>query len=149
MLFEVTNCSSAHLLSSFSILTLVRTCNQQELPLQMAKYQETKYKHYKWPRISKCHQSEAVVHYKHKNFSIWHRKSLKKHSNNTDLISWLDFLGMLHSVIQHSKKRRKKPQNNPLFISRQHSEFCSLEKGNTGISKSVSSRHIPPLQRQQ
>lgn len=107
VLFEVTICSSAHLLS-FSILTLVRTCNQHELPLQMVKYQEAKYKYYKWPRISKCHQSEAVVHNKHKNFSIWHRKSLKKHSNNTDLISWLEFLGMLHSVIQHSKKTRKK-----------------------------------------
>lgn len=119
------------LLSLFNILKLVRICNQQELPLQMAKHQETKLKYYKWPRISKWLQSEALVHYKHKNFSTWYRKSLKKHSNNTDLISWLEFLGMLNSVIQHYKKtsKKKKAKKKKLYSSVDIVNFVPSRRG--------------------
>lgn len=53
----------------------------------------------KWLRLSRRHQSEALVHNEHEDFSLWHRKSLAKCWNNTDLISWLEFLGMLSSEI--------------------------------------------------
>lgn len=53
----------------------------------------------KWLRLSKRHQSEALVHNEHEDFSLWRRKSLTKCWNNTDLISWLGFLGMLSSGI--------------------------------------------------
>lgn len=61
-----------------------------------------------WLRLSKRHQSEALTHNEHKDFSLWHRKSFTKCWNNTDLISWLEFLGMLSSGIREANKPKKK-----------------------------------------
>lgn len=73
--------------------------NQQEVSLHTANIRKLNPGAPNWLRLSKRHQSEALVHNEHKDFSPWHRKSLTKCWNNTDLISWLEFLGMLSSGI--------------------------------------------------
>lgn len=140
-------CSYTFLLLS-TILKLVRISNG--LALQTAKLQETKQKYYKWPRVAKWHQSEALVHYKHKNFSTWHRKSFKKHSNNTDLISQLAFLGMLSSVITKNQVKNNQTKTIQLYSSADFF-FFPLQKGNSDFcvqqahsSTSASAARDPP-----
>lgn len=90
---EVTDCS--HSPFPGNIPNPVGIFNQLEVSLHTAKCQGTKCKGCKLAETFQAAPIGSTPHNEHKDFSLWHRKSFTKCWNNTDLISWLEFLGML------------------------------------------------------